>query len=64
MGNYQNDTHEGVIFVYNWWFLLKENVGYWPSKLDILFAGHPEVSCRAAFTSRAYEKYKEIQTTS
>ena len=41
MVNYQNYTHEGVIFVYIWWFLLNENVGYWLSKLDILFCGTP-----------------------
>ena len=35
--NYQNSTHEGVIFVYISWLFLKRNVGCWPSKLDILF---------------------------
>ena len=40
MDNYQNDTHEDVIFVYICLFLWKKNGGYWLSKLDIL-------SCRA-----------------
>ena len=30
-----------MIFLYTWWFLLKGNVGYWPSKLDMLFCRTP-----------------------
>ena len=39
-GNYQNDSQVGNILVY-FLFLLQENVGQWPSKLDILFCKTP-----------------------
>ena len=35
--DYQNYTHKKCYICIFSWFLLKENVGYWPSKLDILF---------------------------